>query len=342
VSGSVQSKEAAQTTTAQGSIHRWAERAVMFGAALLLLAVPFYVGSDYALRVATLVCMFGTMALGWNIIGGYANQISLGHAAFFALGAYTTAILQIDYGISPWIGLIVGAAVASLVAVVIGLPTFLLSGHYFALATLALLQVANILFTYFSGITGGPSGLSIPLLGNNPAMFQFELPIWYFYIAAAMLLLTLWVSRTVLYSKLGYRLRAVRENPEAAQLAGVNLFQSKLIALVISAVVVSVVGAFYLEFILFIDPASTFSLTVSINMALFAIVGGVRTWWGPAVGALILVPLGEYTSSQLTGQLAPLGQFIYGLLLIIVIIWRPRGLGEWMTSAWNRLLKQAS
>jgi branched-chain amino acid transport system permease protein len=312
----------------------------MLGAALVLLAAPFYVGSEYALRIATLVCLYGTMALGWNLIGGYANQVSLGHGAFFGFGAYAAAILQVDYGISPWLGIMVGAAVAGLVAVLVGLPTFLLSGHYFALATLALLQVAHILFTYFGGITGGPGGISLPLLGNNPAMFQFELPIWYFYVGAAMLLLTLWVSRTVLRSKLGYELRAVKENPEAAQLAGVNLFRAKLTALVISAAIVAVAGVFYLQFVQFINPESTFSFNVSINMALFAIIGGVSTWWGPALGALLMVPLGEYTSSQLTGQLAPLGQFIYGLLLIVIIIWRPRGFGGLITTAWDRLMER--
>jgi branched-chain amino acid transport system permease protein len=314
----------------------------MFGAVVALLAAPFYVGSDYALRVATLICMFGTMALGWNLIGGYANQVSLGHGAFFGFGAYTAAILQLNYGISPWIGIVVGAVVSASVAVLVGTPTFLLSGHYFALATLALLQVANILFRYFSDITGGPAGLSLPLLGNAPAMFQFGQPIWYFYVGAIMLLLTLWISRMVLYSKLGYRLRAVKENPEAAQLAGVNLFRSKLTALIISAVIVSTAGVFYLQFLQFINPDSTFSFDVSINMALFAIIGGVATWWRPAVGALILVPLGEYTSLKLTGQLAPLGQFIYGLLLIAVILLRPRGLGEGITRVWDRLMRRVS
>ncbi len=317
---------------------RWANRVILLLGVSLLLSAPFWVGSDYRLRIATLVCLFGTMSLGWNLLGGYANQISLGHAAFFGIGAYITAVLQIDYGVSPWIGMVVGAVIAVLVAILIGIPTFLLAGHYFALATLALLQVAHILFTYFSDITGGPVGLSIPLLGHNPVMFQFGQPIWYFYIGAVMLLLALWVSRAVLYSKLGYQLRAIKENPVAAQLAGVNLFRAKLTSLMISAATVAIAGAFYIQFIQFVDPDSAFAFDLSINMALFAIIGGVSSWWGPALGALLLMPLGEYTRLQLTGQLAPLGELVYGLLLIAMILLRPRGLAVWIASGWNWLV----
>lgn len=306
----------------------------------VLLSVPFWIGSDYGLRIATLVAVYATMSLGWNLLGGYANQISLGHAVFFGMGAYTTAILQLRYGISPWVGLFIGVLLSVLLAVLIGLATFLLSGHYFALATLALLQVGFILFTYFAGITGGPPGLSIPITGNNPGMFQFGLPIYYFYIAVGILLLTLIVSRTVLYSKLGYRLRAIKGNPLAARLAGVDLFRSKLYALVISAAIVSVTGSFYIEYIEFIDPSSAFSFDVSVNMALFAIIGGVNSWWGAALGAAILVPLGEFLRIQLTGQLAPLGQLSYGVLLIVMILVRPRGLAVWVTVGWNKLVER--
>lgn len=306
----------------------------------ILLTVPFWVGSDYGLRIATLVVVYATMSLGWNLLGGYANQISLGHAVFFAMGAYTTAILQLRFGISPWIGLFVGVLLSVALAALIGIPTFLLSGHYFALATLALLQVGFILFTYFGGVTGGAPGLSIPITGSNPAMFQFTLPIYYFYIAAVILLLTLFVSRTVLYSKLGYRLRAIKENPLAARLAGVNLFRAKLSALMISAAIVSVTGTFYIEYIEFIDPGSAFSFDVSVNMALFAIIGGVNSWWGAVLGAAILVPLGEALRIQLTGQLAPLGQLSYGLLLIVMILVRPRGLAVWLTVGWNTLVER--
>lgn len=303
---------------------------------ILFLTAPFYLTSEYLLKIATLVTLYATMSLGWNLIGGYAGQISLGHAVFFGIGAYTTIILQINYNLSPWVGLFIGIVVAILVAILIGFPTLQLSGHYFALGTLALLQVTHILAIYFEELTGGPVGLNLPLLGHNPVMFQFESMISYFYIGVVMLVLSLWISRTVLYSKLGYQLRAIKENPEAASLAGVNLFRSKMLALMISASIVSLAGTFYVQFIQFINPDAVFSFDMTIYMALFAIVGGVGVWWGPLLGAVILVPLSEYTSLKLTGDLAPLGQLSYGLLLILIILLRPRGIASWIISLWER------
>lgn len=325
------------TLAARPRTRRLAEIGLMAAALLVLLSVPFFVGSDFALRIAILVCLFATMSIGWNLLGGYANQVSLGHAVFFAIGAYTTGLLEIHYRLTPLLGIPAGMILAALVSVVIGLVTFRLAGHYFALGTLALLQVGQITFTYYRQVTEGPLGLTLPLLGNRPEMLSFKYPIWYFYIAAAMLVAALLLSRLVLRSGLGYRLRAIKENPLAARLAGVDVLRTKLVALVISAAVVAAGGGFYMQFIQFIDPDSAFSFQISINMALFAIIGGVAIWWGPALGALLLVPLSQYTSLQLTGRLAPLGPLFYGLLLIVVILLRPRGLGEWLQRGWDRL-----
>ncbi|HZU19294.1 MAG TPA: branched-chain amino acid ABC transporter permease [Candidatus Dormibacteraeota bacterium] len=316
---------------------RGAEVALALALLALLLAAPFYVGTEFALRIATLCCLFGTMSLGWNLLGGYANQISLGHAVFFAVGAYTTGLLEIDLHVTPWLGIPAGMGLAVLVGIGIGIPTFRLAGHYFALGTLALLQIGDILFTYYRQFTGGTLGLTLPILGYRPEMFSFKYPIWYFYVAAGMMVGALLASRLVLRSGLGYRLRAIKENPLAAQLAGIDLLRTKLTALAISAAVVAAGGGFYLQFIQFIDPDSAFSFQTSINMALFAIIGGVNSWWGPALGAMLLVPLSEYTSLQLTGRLAPLGPLAYGLLLILVILLRPRGLAEWLLRLWERL-----
>lgn len=303
-------------------------------AVALILAAPGYLPDQFYLRVATFICFYGVLALGWNVIGGYADQLSLGHAVFFAIGAYTTALLQVDYGLTPWLGIVAAIALGAVTSLAFGLLTFRWSGTYFALATLALLEIGGIVATYFRTITRGPSGISIPILHNAPGMMQFDSPLPYFYLAAAMLLVSLLVSWLVLTSKLGYRLRAIRANPEAAQLAGVNLFRTKLTALVVSAAVVSAGGGFYAEYIQFIDPDSTFSLQLTVNMALFAIVGGVSTWWGPALGAAIMVPITQYTSMQLTGRLAPLGEVSLGLILILVILWRPQGVAPALTAVW--------
>lgn len=307
---------------------------------ILLVSAPGYLPNEFYLRVATFICFYGVMALGWNVIGGYADQLSLGHAVFFALGAYTTALLQVDFGLTPWVGMAVALVLGGLVALAFGVITFRWSGTYFTLATLALLEIGGICATYFQGITRGSSGISIPILHNSPGMMQFDSPLPYYYIVVAMLLGSLWVSRKVLASKLGYRLRAIRANPEAAQLAGVNIFRTKLAAIVISSVVVSAAGSFYAEYIQFIDPDSTFSLQLTVNMALFAIVGGVTTWWGPALGALIMVPITEYTSLQLTGRFAPLGEVGLGLILIAVILWRPKGFAPALETIWSAISRR--
>jgi branched-chain amino acid transport system permease protein len=141
----------------------------------------------------------------------------------------------------------------------------------------------------------------------------------------------------VLRSPLGYRLRAIKGNAEAARLAGVNTMKAKMHALIISAAILGVVGGFYAQYMQYIDPESIFSFDLSINMALFAIIGGLGSWWGPILGCLILVPLNQYTSLVLTGQWSPLGEAIYGALLVIVILIKPRGLSEWLTAGWVRL-----
>lgn len=310
------------------------------GAVLLLL--PLALPNDYYFQVAIMTAMFGAMALGWNLIGGYANQVSLGHAVFFGVGAYVTAILQLDFGLTPWLGMVVAMGASALIAAGVGALTFRLSGHYFALATLAILQVFLILFTYFRGLTGGSVGLFLPILHNDPGMFQFDSPIGYYYVMAAMLLVTASVSFAVAHSRLGIQLFALKGNADAAVLAGVNVFAVKMRAFVLSGVIVAMVGAFYMQFVQFIDPASAFAFSVSINMVLFAVVGGTRSWWGPLLGAALLVPLGQYTSLQLTGRLAPLGEVVYGVLLVLVVTLRPRGLSDWLGVLWSRLSARGS
>ena len=306
------------------------------------LLAPVYLTNSYHVRILVLVCIFGAASVGWNLLGGYANQISLGHAVFFGVGAYAVAIFQGHYGLSPWLAMPVGVVVAVAVALLIGWPTFQLSGHYFALATIALLQVFHILATYWEPLTGGTAGISLPILPAGMWNLQFISPIPYFYIAATLLIVVLLVARSVRHSRLGMQLDAIRLNPQASALAGVNLFQAKMKALVLSAAVVSVAGSLYGSFLQFIDPDTAFSWNTTINLALFAIVGGLRFWWGPALGALLLIPLGEFAALYLTGNLAALGQLGYGVLLIVLIILQPRGIGGLLNRGWHKLTRRAS
>lgn len=300
-----------------------------------LFLSPVYLASEYSIRVLVLVCIFGAASTGWNLLGGYANQISLGHVAFFGIGAYSVVIFQGSLGLSPWLAIPVAVVLALAVAALIGWPTFQLSGHYFALATLALLPVFHIIATAWTDVTGGPTGISVPILPSGFDTLQFDSPVPFFYIAAVLLVLAMILARVVRFSTLGMRLDAIRLNPQAATLAGVDQFRTKMKALLMSAAVVSVAGALYGAFLQFVDPTTGFNWNTTLNLVLFAIVGGLRFWWGPALGALVLIPLGEYATLQLSGSLAALGQLAYGVLLVVLILFQPRGLGGLFASVWQ-------
>jgi branched-chain amino acid transport system permease protein len=296
---------------------------------ILVLAVtaPLTLFDHYLTRIATTVFILGSMAVAWNLIGGYGDQLSLGHAVFFGIGAYATALLEVRLGITPLLGALVGVGLSSAVALLLGLGAFRLGGTYFALATIAALEICKILATYLGDLTGGALGISLRIVADDPLMLSFVDPRAYYYLGLAVAVLALVVSRTVLRRPLGYRLRAIAQNQEAATLAGVNPLRTKVTALMLSAAVTSICGSLYLQYLLVIDPASTFSLTLSINIALFAIIGGVGLWWGPMLGAALLIPIQQFTSLKLTGNLAPLGEVAFGIILIVVIIARPSGIG---------------
>jgi branched-chain amino acid transport system permease protein len=314
--------------------------ALMTLVVIALFTAPQYLADDYQVRILVLVCIFGAASVGWNLLGGYANQVSLGHGVFFGVGAYAVVIFQGTLGLSPWLAMPVGVVVSLVAALLIGWPTFQLSGHYFALGTLALLQIFDIVARYWKGLTGGPAGITLPILPSSVWNLQFDRPASYLYIAIVLLLVSLAVGRWVRYSRLGLQLDAIRQNPQAAALAGVDLFRAKMKSLLLSAVIVSLCGSLYASFLQFLDPDTAFSFNTSINMALFAIVGGVGYWWGPFVGALILIPLGEVASDRLTGNAAALGQLSYGLLLIILILLQPRGVGGWLNNLWRAVTRE--
>lgn len=326
--------QSAETTRPPKS--KRANLALMGACLAALLLAPLFLTNDYHVRILTLVCIFAAASVGWNLLGGFANQVSLGHAVFFGIGAYAVVIFQGTYGWSPWLAMPVGVALSLLVAVLIGWPTFQLSGHYFALATLALLQIFHIIAIFWAPLTGGSAGISLPIL-NGFWNLQFADPAPYFYIAAAVLVAALIAARLVRHSRLGLQLDAIRLNPHAAELAGVNLFTAKMKAMLISSVIVSVAGSIYASVLQFLDPDTAFAWNTSINLALFAIVGGVNFWWGPALGAALMIPLSEVASLVLTGQLAAVGQLAYGVVLVLLIVFQPRGIGWWLDGVWRRI-----
>jgi branched-chain amino acid transport system permease protein len=294
---------------------------------LALVAPLFFDARGYGIRVLCMIFLFAAMAQAWNIVGGLANQTSLGHAAFFGIGAYTSTILLLKLGVSPWLGLIVGMVLAAGVAALLAIPTLKLAGHYFALATLAFAEVLRIVANSLTPLTGGPQGLSIPFLPNAGfASFQFGSTVSYYYIMVAAFVLIsaiFWAMKTTAF---GYRLRAVRENEDAAEVAGVNTFRTKLIALMVSAALTALCGTLFAQFNFFFDPDSVFGAAgISIRMALIAIIGGIGSLAGPLLGAVFLLPLEELINATLSSRVAGLSQLIYGVILIVMILVKPAG-----------------
>jgi branched-chain amino acid transport system permease protein len=304
----------------------------------VLLAPPlFFENKGYYLHICTLILMFAGLGGAWDIVGGLANQISLGHAAFFGVGAYTSVLLLKFFGLSPWLGMLAAAALSGLMGLIIGIPTFHLRGHYFALATLAFGEIVRVLFLYFHGITGGPVGLTVPYLGQSFWNFQFLGNRDYYIIALIMLGVTFYLAYRVKVGRLGYQLRALRDSHEAAEVVGVNTYRVKLKAMLLSAVLTGVWGTFYAQFLYFIDPDTVFGFwTFSVKMAMVTILGGIGTIWGALLGASILIPLEQFTSAVFTGNLAALSQFIYGGMLVILVLWEPRGLLHWFSQSMRR------
>ena len=298
---------------------------------LLLCAVciaPWLIAANgYLIRVLTLLLLFAAMAQAWNIVGGLANQISLGHAAFFGLGAYTSTILLIRFGLSPWLGLVAGGVVAGLAGALLSLPTMRLKGHYFALATLAFGEVLRAVGNTWSSLTGGPSGISVPMASSGLAQMQFDSTRPYVYIMLAALLVTTAVYWKISSSRLGYALRAVKANVDSAEVIGIDTARTKMLAATISAGLMGACGVLYAQFNFFFDPESIFSLVgISVRVALICIIGGIGTLAGPIIGACFLLPLEELFNATLSSKGAGLSQLAYGLILIAIILVEPRGL----------------
>ena len=298
---------------------------VALAALSLLLIIPAINGSPFVVHIFVTICVFGALSTAWNIVGGYAGQLSLGHTMFYGLGAYTTAMLIQHFGLSPWIGMWGGAVVSIVIAMVIGYPCFRLRGPFFSLATIAFLEVIRLLFIHFHGVTGGSAGLIVPLkLGWAWMIFQDKFN--YLIIAFGLLLLTIAVSAAIRHSRLGYYLTAVREREDAASAAGVNNTRAKLAAVAISAGLTSFVGSFHAMYTTFLEPATMFSLTTAVEIAMYALIGGLGTVFGPLLGALFVVPIAEAARGWLGASANGLHGFVYGVVLVLITITLPGGL----------------
>jgi branched-chain amino acid transport system permease protein len=301
---------------------------LLLGVVLIVILLPLGLDPQgYAIRVFTLIFLFAAMAQSWNIVGGLANQMSLGHAAFFGIGAYTSTLLLVRLGLSPWIGMAAAALLGGMAAALLSLPTMRLSGHYFALATLAFGEVMRVLANTWAGLTGGPGGISVPFGQDSWWMLNFKSTRPHYYLTFAALLIVTAAFIAIQRSALGYRLRAVRANIAAAEVIGVDSARTKILAATISGALIAALGTLYAQLTFFFDPDTVFGIApVSIRVALIAIVGGVGVAIGPIIGALVIIPLEESANFAFSSQAAGLSALVYGLLLVSIILIEPRGL----------------
>jgi branched-chain amino acid transport system permease protein len=298
----------------------WVAALVAVALALPLISGPF------ALDISIRVLLFAFIGVAWNLMGGYAKQLSLGHAAFFGLGAYTSTILLIRFGISPWFGMLAGGVVAMLASLLIGALCFRLRGPYFAIATIATAQVLMLLFLKFRDFAWGAEGTTLPNLGDAPLMMQFDSKSAYYYVALALLALGLAITYSIERSWMGFYLVAVGEDEDAAEAVGVDTTKIKRHIYLISAFLTALAGTFYVEYIYFIDPNTAFSFNISVEAALVSIVGGIGTLWGPVVGTVLLEATSALLQSWFGSGHGGVQLTVYSLILIAVILWRPNGL----------------
>jgi len=309
----------------------------MIGAALL--ALPFWVSSTWQ-NLLIIVFYYAYLGQAWNILGGYAGQLSLGHAAFFAIGAYTSAVLAIHYAVSPWVGMFLGAALAALLSLGIGYLGFRfgLRGFYFILLTLAGAEICRLVALHLP-ILGGYTGLFINFT-PNPWQFQFKGKIPYYFIALGFLVFASAVVWMLERSKLGTYLVAIREDEEASEALGVDTFRYKMTAYALSAALTALGGTYYAYFQFYLQPNTVLNLNHSVDIMIRPIVGGMGTILGPILGSLLLELLGEFSRTYFAGATAGLSIVTYGILLIIVVLFLPRGiyptLAQWMRRAPGR------
>ena len=297
--------------------------AIAAGIAIL----PLVVRDVYLQNILVLTLMYAALSQSWNILGGYCGQISLGHAIYFGLGAYVSTLLFVKAGITPWAGMFAGGILASLLALVLGYPCFRLKGHYFTIATIVIAETALLLVHNWNW-AGAALGIQIPLPRSDSwATLQFarnKLP--YIYFALALACITWLVTWVIEDSKWGYWWRAVKDNPDAAESLGVVVFNSKMGAAAISAFMTAIGGAFYAQYVSYIDPDSVMTFQFSLLMALPAVLGGIGTLWGPVLGAVILIPLTELTRNYLGGSGRGVDLILYGAVIVLISLARPEGL----------------
>lgn len=303
----------------------------ILGFGLVYALLTAFVDNSYHLLILTVVPVWAVMGLAWNLFSGYGGLVSFGHAAFFGLGAYFVALAQTVWGLSPWIGIPCAGVIGAVAGLVIGLPTFRLRGHYFALAMLAYPLALLYVFEWL-----GYQELALPMMREQAAAFmQFEDHRIYVLLALAMMLAVMLLTNVLERARYGVSLTAMKQDEAAAEAAGIDTRAWKLRAIVLSAAIAGVAGGFYAVVLLVVTPPAVFGMLVSSQALIVAMFGGVGTVWGPVLGAVVLVPLSELLHARLGDVFPGIQGVVYGVAIIAVILIAPEGV-VWRWRDWRR------
>lgn len=335
-------------------------------AVVVLFLLPNFVESTYALHMMILIFISIIMGTGWNILGGYTGQYSVGHAAYFGVGAYGTLILMQYHHIAPWYGVWAGVVVTVAVGLIIGTICFRLRGPYFVLASIAVAEIFRVTALNVKDLTNGAEGILItdipPFKIGGAVITDFMSKVPFYYIGLVTLIIAIGVTWMLQNSKLGYYFQAIREDQDAAHSLGINLTWYKNVALSFSVVFTALAGSLYGLYVGFIDPSTVLALDLSVQIVVICIIGGIGTIFGPLVGAVVLVPFSEALRSNMIAQAlidsgivsenSAIGSFlkeqlshahvlIYGILLVVVILYMPDGILGFIRKIWMKRRKEA-
>ena len=292
----------------------------LFG--LVYVVIALLISNSYYQLIMTIVPIWAVMGLSWNLLSGYSGLISFGHAAFFGLGAYLVALCLSVWNLSPWFTIVLATITGGISGLLVGLPTFRLRGHYFALAMLAYPLALLYIFEWL-----GYQEVALPMNREAPlAYMQFENPFFYVLIAVILLMLVMAITSMLSHSRFGLSLLAIKLDEDAAEAAGINTLYWKLVAIAVSGAIAGAAGGFYAVVLLIVTPLAVFGMLVSAQALIFAMFGGVGTLWGPVLGAFILVPLSEILYARYAADFPGIQGVIYGVAIIAVILFAPEGI----------------
>jgi branched-chain amino acid transport system permease protein len=304
----------------------------------LFIAYPLLFSTPFQQRIGALVLLYAIAASAWNIVGGYAGQVSVGHVVFFGCGAYAAMGAYAHFGLSPLVGIPAGIVFAVAIAAIIGTPTLRLSGHYFSMATIAVAELVRLVVTNTEYL-GAAVGLSGPTVPRNIFDLSFTSALPYYYLFLVTLAITLAITWWMTSSRMGFYLRAIRDSERAARSLGAPAARTKLYAFMLSAGLTAVAGALYAMMFGFVDPESGLGILISVKILIMAALGGAGLLFGPLVGAAILVPLEELSNSWLGANGAGLTFVVYGAIILLIARFQPGGLLTLANRMWEQRTK---